>query len=232
MKSVKQLVYRMRTGAALIVSMIFVLVFSALAVSLATISSTNVQLADNQRTVNCALTAAQSGIDCAKYLAATVTLQSTGDNIVTRAQSDATWTAFCTYVQNKNLAGKTASFSHLATSDGNQLIIPAINYSTTTVDSNFTIRFYRYDNDPNIIKLESTGTDGDIHRRITVNLDIRKSADVLKYAIASKSRVWITGDSTIHGNIYSACKYQDISPFNITSDSTVEGTINTILTNI
>ncbi|MCX5635028.1 MAG: hypothetical protein NTW55_04190, partial [Planctomycetota bacterium] len=115
---------------------------------------------------------------------------------------------------------------------GNQLIIPAINYSTTTVDSNFTIRFYRYDNDPNIIKLESTGTDNGIHRKIIVDLNIQKSADVLKYAIASKTRVWITGDSTIHGNIYSAWKYQDISPFNITSDSTVEGTINTILTNI
>ena len=67
MKSLKQFVYRMRPGAALIVSMIFVLVFSALAVSLATISGTNVQLANNQRQVNYALTSAQSGLEVLRY---------------------------------------------------------------------------------------------------------------------------------------------------------------------
>ncbi len=57
----------MRPGAALIVSMIFVLVFSALAVSLATISGTNVQLANNQRQANYALTSAQSGLEALRY---------------------------------------------------------------------------------------------------------------------------------------------------------------------
>jgi hypothetical protein len=42
--------------------------------------------------------------------------------------------------------------------------------------------------------------------------------------------MWITGDSTIHGSIFSSWKYQHLSPFNMTSDSTVEGTINTIMT--
>jgi Tfp pilus assembly protein PilX len=67
MKTLKQFVYRMRPGAALIVSMIFVLVFSALAVSLATISGTNVQLANNQRQANYALTSAQSGLEALRY---------------------------------------------------------------------------------------------------------------------------------------------------------------------
>jgi hypothetical protein len=237
MKSIKQFVYRVRPGAALIVSMIFVLVFSALAVSLAAVSGTNVQLADNQRTVNCALTAAQSGLDCAKYLAVTCpNLPSTGDNHITLAQANATWTTFCSYVQTKKLSGKTVpSATRLAANDGDQIIIPAINFGSSTnqnLDPNFVIRLYRYDSDPNTIKLESTGTDDGTSRKITVNLNIRKSNSVMQYAIASKTRVWITGDSTIHGNIYSAWKYQNISPFNMTSDSKVEGTINTILTNI
>ncbi len=67
MKSLKQFVYRTRTGAALIMSMIFVLIFSALAVSLATVSNTNVQLANNQRQVNHALTSAQSGLEVLRY---------------------------------------------------------------------------------------------------------------------------------------------------------------------
>ena len=44
MNPVKKLVCRKRYGAALIISMIFVLVFSALAVSMASLSGNNVQL--------------------------------------------------------------------------------------------------------------------------------------------------------------------------------------------
>ena len=61
-----------RRGAVLIVSMIFVLIFSALAVSMATLSGTNVQLASNQHKVNSALSAAQSGLECGKYIVSTV----------------------------------------------------------------------------------------------------------------------------------------------------------------
>ncbi len=55
-------------GATLILAMIFVLVLSALAVSLASLSGTNVQVAANQCRVSSALYAAQSGLECAKYI--------------------------------------------------------------------------------------------------------------------------------------------------------------------
>jgi hypothetical protein len=42
--------------------------------------------------------------------------------------------------------------------------------------------------------------------------------------------MWLTGDSTIYGDIYSDWDSPEISPFNMTSDSTVLGTINTVLT--
>ncbi len=48
-----------RRGAVLIISMIFVLIFSTLAVSMATMSgTTNIQLASNQHKVNSTLSAA------------------------------------------------------------------------------------------------------------------------------------------------------------------------------
>jgi hypothetical protein len=52
----------------------------------------------------------------------------------------------------------------------------------------------------------------------------------LEYALASRGRVWITGDSTIHGSIYSDWDRPDLAPFNLTSDSVVEGTVNTVMT--
>ncbi|MDT8300429.1 MAG: pilus assembly PilX N-terminal domain-containing protein [Sedimentisphaerales bacterium] len=56
-----------RSGAVLIISMIFVLIFSTLAVSLATMSGTNVQLASNQHKANSTLSAAHSGLEAMQY---------------------------------------------------------------------------------------------------------------------------------------------------------------------
>lgn len=92
----------------------------------------------------------------------------------------------------------------------------------------------KYHYDGNKITLESMGiiptSDGSITKKTTVDMNIKRNGDVLKYAIAGKGRMWITGDSTIHGSIFSSWKYQHLSPFNLTSDSRVEGTINTIMT--
>ena len=56
-----------RRGAALIIAMIFVAMFSALSLGVLTMSSTNVQVADNHRKTNRALMSAKSGLDVSKY---------------------------------------------------------------------------------------------------------------------------------------------------------------------
>ncbi len=195
-----------RRGIALIMSMIFVAIFSALAVAMAAMSGTNIEVASNQQQVNSALQAAQSGIECGKYYAATVTgLPSTTSNTVSSAEATAAWSSFCTYIQNQQPGGQTVpaatSFTD-AHGSGSQLTVPAINLDSAD-GSNFSVRFYKYNNDANIY-LESTGTDGQASRKVTVRMGITKAADVLKYAVATRSRMWITGDSTIHGDIFSA----------------------------
>jgi len=81
--------------------------------------------------------------------------------------------------------------------------------------------------------MQSVGSSGAITRRITrriaVDMAVTKDAEVLDYAIASRGRMWLTGDTTIHGDLYSSWDRADISPFNMTGDSRVEGTINTVL---
>jgi predicted nucleic acid-binding protein len=116
----------------------------------------------------------------------------------------------------------------LETNTAEEVITQPINFGGNAA---FRLRFYRDSNDPRTIMLESTGSSSNVTRKISMDMGIRKDNSLLHFAIASKTRVWITGDSTIHGNIYSSWKYQNISPFNITSDSKVEGSINTVLTN-
>jgi len=231
MTPLKQLVHSKRSGSALLIAMIFIIVFSALAVSMATLSGTNIQLASNQHKVNSALLAAQSGLECGKYIAATTTLDKTSRNYVSDSEANKAWSDLCLHLQNAALDGKTVAaasrFSNFLGS-GDQIVTTPLNFGNTTAD--FTIRFYRYDSDPRTIKLQSTGTDGQVSRLVTVDMNITKDAKVLSYAIASRGRMWLTGQSTIHGDVFSSWNRASISPFNMTNDSTVLGTINTVLT--
>ena len=217
-----------RSGAALVIAMIFVLVFSVLAVSMAALSGGNVQLADNQHKVDSALTAAQSGLEIGKYLvngySKSSSTKKTAD-YVTQGDRNETWVNFGNYL---NLPSNTVAGKPWIDT-GTDLISSPINFGSN--GEKFQVK-YHYDG--NEITLESTGvvptSDGYVTKKASVGTKIDRNSEVLKYAIASKSRVWVTGNSTIHGNIYSSWQYQNISPFNMTSDSTVEGTINTILT--
>ena len=220
-----------RRGAVLIVSMIFVLIFSALAVSMATMSGTNVQLATNQHKVNSALSAAQSGIECGKYIISTINLGETGLNYVTLAQANQVWSDLCTHLQNTALDGQAVpsatTFSD-SVGSGDEIVTQVINFGSN--DGDFELRFYRYNSDPYTIKVQSRGTDGQVTRNIGLDMEITKDSTVLEYAIASRGRMWLTGDTTIHGNLYSSWDVASVPPFNMTSDSKVMGTINTALT--
>lgn len=219
-----------RRGTAFILSMIFVLVFAALSVSLATLSGTNVQVASNQHRVNTALHAAQSGLECAKYLVRTVALESTNTNHVTDAQANQVWTDLCAHVQAEALDGKSVPAATRfadAAGGGDELVTPALSLGSPNVD--YAIRFYRYDSNPRIIKIQSVGTSGPITRRIAIDMDVTKDREVLNYAIACRGRTWLTGNTTIHGDLYSSWDRVEISPFNVTSGSSVLGTINTVL---
>lgn len=232
--------YRHR-GAALIISMIFVLIFSALAVSLATFSGANVQIADNQHKVNEAFAAAQSGLECAKRIAVTVPqadMPSTYYKNLTEAQANAAWSAFRNHVASANLDGES-----LAVNTSDEVITQPLNFDST--DTIFRLRFYRPD--PFTIKVESTGTSGQITRTIGVNMSIQREARILQYAIASRGRIWVVGDSTIHGDIFSTWDLSNseldaiaadpsmlasksapyIAPLNLAADSQVLGEINT-----
>jgi hypothetical protein len=211
--------------------MIFIVVFSALAVSMATLSDTNAQLASNQHKIGSALLAAQSGLECGKYIVATTTLDKTGHNYVTNTEANTTWTKLCQHLQTAALDGQTVQspvrFTDTAGS-GDQVITSSLNFGSA--NTAFTLRFYRYDSDPRTIKLQATGTAGQITRQVSIDLKVTKDSKILSYAVATRGRMWLTGDTTIHGDVFSTWNRAEISPFNMTSDSTVLGTINTVLT--
>ncbi len=193
MKLTKDIIHQKRSGTALILSMIFVLIFSALAISMATMSGTNVQLVSNQHKVNSALSAAQSALECGRYIVANTPLPSTSINIVTTEQANNAWNTLCSQVQGQPWVAGQASQTE------NEIITPAVSFGQA--NTSFQVKFHR--SDIHTIKLEGIGSDGQIKRDVSINMKITKNNEVLNYAIASRGRMWLTGDSTIHGDIFS-----------------------------
>lgn len=210
-------------------ALIFIMVFMAMAAGLMSMSATNLQSADNHRNANAALNAALSGLEVARYQivqanitsssATSDTLLYNGQNTVSDESADAMWNVLRTKLENAGLcdAGGT----------GNEILTDLI--SSNDQEASFRLRLYRDTDSPCTVVVQSIGSDNELTRTVQLQLQIAKKADVLKYALAGRGRMWLSGDTTIHGDVYSSWDRTDISPFNMTSDSTVEGSLNTVL---
>ncbi len=161
-------------GFALIIAMIFVLVFSALAVSMATLSGTSMQLASNHQKVNSALFAAESAMECGRYIIANTLLPSTPRNTVTTAEADAAWNTLCTRVQNQPWV------SGQAHQTATEITTPVTNFGA--VNASFQVRFHR--SGTHTVELQGIGNDGDVTRQVGINMTITKDREVLNYAVA------------------------------------------------
>ena len=222
----------MRKGIALMMCLIFMAIFSALTVGLMTTSSTNAQVADNHRKTNTAMNSALSGLECAKSIIAHTPTFSTNRNTVSATDASQMWSNLCTTLRNTALGGLAVGSATTFTDGigtGTQIVTPAINFGSA--GQSFTIRFYRYDANPTRILLDCNGNEGTITRKVHLEMDIRKQAEVLNYAIASRGRMWVTQNSIIHGPIYSSWNRPSLGTgIETTADTTIEGSISTAIT--
>ena len=214
-----------QNGIALVMALIFVTLFSTLAIAMFTMSVTSVQASSNHQESNHALNAAQSGLEYAKYLASSAgSVDVVLDYAAYKAgdfssQADAIW---------NNLAAN-AQLSVSGTDGEGKAYIETGDITYSAVGATFKVRFTREDS--NTIMASSTGVNGQIQRAIGITFNIAKEDDeILNYGLVGRGRMWLAGDTTIYGDIYSSWDNASVAPFNMTDDSTVLGTINTVLT--
>ena len=174
-------------GAALIVSMIFVVVFIALAVSMAAMSGTNVQIADNQRKVNGAFASAQSGLDVMRYWLSHVLIPSS------TAPSD-----YLAAVVDKLQYNLDANDISNITVNGNGSISTVALDSATGRAFNGQIRI-----DPNmstVLQVYVAGSYGEVRRTIKVDFNIQPyEFPIFNYGMATKGPLNLPGNPTITG---------------------------------
>ncbi len=175
-------------GAVLIISMIFVVIFSALAVSMAAMSGTNVQIADNQRNADRARACAESGFDVIRFWLNQVSIPGTtlvADRFNQIAGS----------LQNELT---TNCITNVAPSyDGSAITIPGVTLDSAN-GSSFSSTITPLGTET--VQIDVTGTYGSITRTIRVNYVIGERANnVFDFGVATKGPLSLSGNIELEG---------------------------------
>ncbi len=176
-----------RRGVALIIAMIFVALFSALSLGMLTMSSTNVQVANNYRKANRALVSAQSGLDVSKYWVGRVYMP--GDT-----------TASARFDQLASFMHSDMASNAYITSDYTSGV--SLNVDSVSLDSSggqsFSTTIKPVDNDT--VHVEVIGRDGGITRTVGIDYTFGvRQESVFDYGMASKGPVHLSGNIDLNG---------------------------------
>jgi len=176
-----------RRGVALIIAMIFVALFSALSLGMLTMSSTNVQVANNYRKANRALVCAQSGLDVSKYW-------------VNRVYMPGDTTASARFDQLASFMHSDMISNAYITSDytsGVSLNVDSVSLDSSG-DQSFSTTIEPVDNDT--VHVEVTGRDGVITRTVGINYTFGvRQESVFDYGVASRGPVHLSGNIDLDG---------------------------------
>ena len=190
MKFVKTMLCRKHRGAALILSMIFILIFSALAVSIASLADTNVQIADNQHKANCARACAESGLEIVRCWSNPVSIPGT----------TAPELRFSQIASSFQIASNEIS-NILPECTSSTITIPVV-----TLDSVNSQSFYASMapkptvSDPNALQVDVTGVYSLVAKTISVNYKFGSRAhNVFDYGVASKGPLSLAGNIELGG---------------------------------
>jgi len=174
-----------RRGAALILSMVFVIVFAALAVSMAAMSGTNVQIANNEHKVNGAFTSAESGLEIMRYWL--------GSILISSSTSPSDYFAAIVDTLQGNLAD--ADISNITVhGDGS---IPVVSLDSSS-ERGFAVQIQSDTGTPTVLQVYVTGSYGETTRTIRVDFNIQPyEHPIFNYGLATKGPLSFPGNPTI-----------------------------------
>jgi len=214
-----------RRAVALIVSMIFVLVFSMLAISMVSMSGTNVQLSSNQHKINSALTAAQSGLEVVRYYLSDMTIPGTvqpEDRLATIAAQ------LQTRFDDAGMTDTTVSYD-TATDTVTISAIPLDSQSNKVFTATLS-----YAGGFDTMQLDVAGSSQQIYRGIRANFNFETiGSRVFDFGVASKGPLTMDGHAEIEGEslaveagVYIEGDFVTGNAFSIANHASVAGDVS------
>jgi hypothetical protein len=167
--------------------MMFVLIFSVLGMAMATVASSNAQIASNQHQLARALASAESGLEVMRYWLTRVRMPNS------TAQGD----YFATIVNSvrNDLAANNISNITLGT-DG---LIPSVTLETAEGQS-FSGHIVIRAGQPDVLEVYATGGNGRTMRTLKVCYDIGPERhQIFNYGIATKGPLHVQGRTGVNG---------------------------------
>ena len=176
---------RLRAGVAMIMAMIFVVIFSVLGVCIATMSGDNVQIASNHHNLNAALAAAHSGQEIVRYWLSRVLISSSTpidqylSEVITAVQTDLT---------DNGVTGLPLA------SDGSMATVTL----DATTGRNFNGQLLVDANTPTILQVRITGHSGQASRTIITSYNFQPyEFPIFNYGLATKGPLDFPGNPTV-----------------------------------
>ena len=191
MKPKKNLTSGRYRGSVLLISMIFVIIFSALAVSIASLSDSNIQIYSSQQKINSALVSAQSGLEILRYYLSSTTIsgadpaESRLQTVASTLQSRLETAGIINIIPSYNSATKVITIPDVTiSSQSNQTFNAVINYG-----DNF-----------DILQVTVTGNSQEITRKIKMACEFSTfGSNVFNFGIASKGPLRMQGNVDVEG---------------------------------
>ncbi len=195
MNRVEYLPHEGRRGSALLLSLVFIIVFSAMAIGMASMSGSNVQVAKNQRVLDNSRGCAESGLEVLRHWVSKVEMSGT-------TAPGLRFQNLAMALQNELSAAGVTNI--VPVHDGDFITIANVPLYTNSHQS-FTAKFTKISDDN--VQLEVTGYYGPVSRTVRANyiFDTRAN-NVFDFGVASK------GPVSLFGNI-------DLTGFNINVES-------------
>jgi Tfp pilus assembly protein PilX len=225
MKCAEKTICSERKATVLIIAMIFILVFSMFAISLAAMSASSVEVSSNQHKINSALTAAQSGLEVMRYCLSNMTISGTVQpqdrlaNVASQLQ---------TRFADVGMADVTVSYD--AATD-------IVTISTIPLDSQSNESFtasLSYAGDFNTARIDVIGSSQQIYRRIQANYNFATTGSgAFDFGVTSKGPLYMSGQAELEGknlaieaSVYVDGDWVTSDAFSITSNACVAGDVS------
>ncbi|MCX5643125.1 MAG: pilus assembly PilX N-terminal domain-containing protein [Phycisphaerae bacterium] len=191
MKHARILPPRNRQGSVLVLSLIFITMFSALAVAMAAFSGANVQIAENLREADTTRACAESGLEVMRYWVSKVEMSGT------IAASERFDQLFTTLQSKLSDAGITNILDQLTRPTDWTIWVSNVPLLSSN-DQRFSAILTSVD--ANNVQIEVTGHYGSLSRTIRSNFvfDIRAN-NVFDFGVASKGPVQLSGNIDMEG---------------------------------